>query len=559
MNITSTKRTLLASLGFLASCICEAGLLAQEPTHTDYAKELQRVAWSRGVAEWGHWGLDPLKYSSWTSHSNRLVPVYLFGGTLSEYLPEPSPYTSPDRLQKIYSYVPAGTVNAEAKYRDQTDIYEMQVAALAKGKKNIILVVFDGMDWQTTQNAAIYKTRRIPYTEGRGTGLHILDYRAPEKDKPTNDYFWMVTSSYGVEPENKEGLPKRVDPDAQTVQTPDATGGYDATLGGDTPWAIPSVPEYLIGRYRPRPHNYTDSAPSASSMTNGTKSYNGSINVSPHGEQIETLVHRLQRDNGKLVGVVTSVPISHATPAAAYGHNVQRDDYQDLSRDMLGLPSASHRVPKYPGLDLVLGAGHSVVADKDEPQGANFVPGNRYLTAADQKAIDIKNGGSYVVAERQSNQKGSEVLEAGLKVANERGAKLFGFFGAKKGHLPYQTADGRFDPVRGVNDVEVYSEADIVENPTLAEMTDVALRYLERDPDGFWLMVEPGDVDWANHDSNIDNSIGAVISGDNAVKTITDWITARDAWDETLLIVTADHGHYFFLREPEVLTGAVAK
>lgn len=544
---------------FIGGTIWNGSVSAQQLNRVDFVKELQEKAWSRGIATWGHWGPDPLKYSSWTSHSNRFIPVYLYGGTVSEYLPGPSIYTDPERLKNLYGYLPEGTTNPKANYLDQTQIHDIQAAALAKGKKNIILVIFDGMDWQTTWNAAIYKQKKVSYDSGRGTGLHFLDYRAPENGKPTNDFTWMVTSSYGIEPENKEGQPKLVDPDSQTVKTPDATGGYDPVLGGAAPWETPAVPEYLIGKFRPRPHVVTDSAPSATAMTNGTKSYNGSINVTPYGQQVETLPHRLQRESGKAIGVVTSVPISHATPAATYAHNVQRDDYQDLSRDLLGLPSVSHRDQPLPGVDLLFGAGYGANAATNTAQGNNYVPGNKYLTIEDRNKIDFNFGGKYVVAERTVNRTGIEVLEEGLKYAIEKQARFFGFFGTAKGHLPFRTADGRFDPVRGVNETESYTAADLSENPTLAQMTDVALRYLERDPDGFWLMVEPGDVDWANHDNNIDNSIGAVISGDNAVKTITDWITARDAWDETLLIVTADHGHYFFLREPEVLTGAVAK
>jgi alkaline phosphatase len=84
-------------------------------------------------------------------------------------------------------------------------------------------------------------------------------------------------------------------------------------------------------------------------------------------------------------------------------------------------------------------------------------------------------------------------------------------------------------------------------------MTSAAITVLSSNPRGFWLMVEPGDVDWGNHDNNIDNSIGAVISGDRAVKTITDWVEAHSNWKESLLIVTADHGHYLVLDQPELL------
>ena len=100
---------------------------------------------------------------------------------------------------------------------------------------------------------------------------------------------------------------------------------------------------------------------------------------------------------------------------------------------------------------------------------------------------------------------------------------------------------------------EVYTEADIDENPTLAEMTEAAIEVLQVDEQGFWLMVEAGDVDWANHANNIDSSIGAVFSGEAAVEKIFRWIETRNAWDESLVVITSDHGHYFHLLEPVAL------
>ena len=85
-------------------------------------------------------------------------------------------------------------------------------------------------------------------------------------------------------------------------------------------------------------------------------------------------------------------------------------------------------------------------------------------------------------------------------------------------------------------------------------MTEAAIQVLQEDPDGFWLMVESGDVDWANHANNIDNSIGAVLSGEAALEKIFNWIEARNAWEQSLVIVTSDHGHFFHLLQPEVLT-----
>ena len=73
----------------------------------------------------------------------------------------------------------------------------------------------------------------------------------------------------------------------------------------------------------------------------------------------------------------------------------------------------------------------------------------------------------------------------------------------------------------------------------------------------FWLMVESGDVDWASHANNIDNAIGAVRAGDAAVKAIFDWIEKHDAWDDSVVIVTSDHGHAFVLTEPEAFAGGL--
>ncbi len=141
---------------------------------------------------------------------------------------------------------------------------------------------------------------------------------------------------------------------------------------------------------------------------------------------------------------------------------------------------------------------------------------------------------------------------AAAQQAAQNNSRLFGYYGVGS-HLPFQTADGDYQPAPGRANAEVYTQEDLNENPTLAEMTAAALTYMEAEPEGFWLMVEAGDVDWANHDNNLDDSIGAVLSGEAAVKTITDWVEANSNWDETVLIVTADHGHYLVLLDPEAL------
>ena len=528
----------------------------------DYIRKLQTEAIEANQAAVGHWGHDPQNYKLWSSHSNRLIPVYTFGTMngpdqidLRSYEWIKSPYRSEAELQRIYGRVPPETLNPKAEYFDQTNIFQIQQAALAAGKKHIFLVIFDGMDWQTTQAAAIYKTQCVGYTQGRGHGLHFQDYTA----NGTTQFGFMCTS-----PHNNG---TKIDVNRQSVWNPGGTlfGGYSSELGGPNPWTPGSDLLYPISANADQGvrHAYTDSSSSASSMTAGIKTYNNGVNVDFAGNPVPTIAH-LAQEKGYAVGAVSSVPISHATPAAAYAQNVHRDDYQDLTRDMIGLKSISHPETPLSGLDVLIGGGYGDIRqkdgntadEKDSPPGNNFVPGNVYLTDADLHDVDVNHGGRYVTVTRAADVPGAQSLQAAAEKAATNGNRLLGFYGVGKyaGHLPFASADGDFQPAVGrKNLAEVYEPADLSENPTLSDMTLAAITVLSRNPKGFWLMVEPGDVDWANHDNNLDNSIGAVLSGDAAVKAITDWVEKNSTWDESVLIVTADHGHYLVLEKPELL------
>jgi alkaline phosphatase len=552
--------------GVIAGLVGTAPLLlrAAEPAlpGTDPIRDLQSAATKDNKSAMGHWGHDPDNYRLWSSHSNRLIPIYTFGTKgagkgvdLDSYIGANSRYRNSEKIQELYGYDPPETLNPAAEYCDQTDIYRIQRAAFDAGKKHVFLIVFDGMDWQTTRAAAIYKSGKVGYDSGRGTGLHMQDFRAGG----TTQFGYMVTSPHN------EGTD--VDVNRQTVKNPNGLvrGGYSAVRGGPNPWTPGNDKEYPISQPKGAPmlHAYTDSSSSATSMTTGIKTYNNCVNVDYAGVQVATIAHEVQRE-GYAVGAVSSVPISHATPAASYAHNVHRDDYQDLTRDQMGLKSISHPEQPLPGLDVLIGGGEgstiegkaAVKSRGPEAQGDNFVPGNMYLTDADKSAVDVKNGGKYVVATRTPGRKGGDVLrEAAAKAAKEH-HRLLGFYGvgSAKGHLPFRTADGGFDPVLGKQkEAESYTPADISENPTLVDMTEAAITVLSKNPKGFWLMVEAGDVDWANHNNNIDDSIGATISGDDAVKAATDWVEKNSNWKDSLVIVTADHGHYLVIEKPELL------
>jgi alkaline phosphatase len=509
-----------------------------EPATVDRLRALQQAAYDNSNVEWGHWGIRKNKYNAWKDHSNRLIPVYTFGIGLGNFTGAHSVYRNPESLKSIYSVLPERTLNKSAEYLDQTDIYRLQKLAVETlNKKFVFLIIFDGMDWQTTQAASIYKLGEVAYASGRGTGLAFQDYHGT-----STDFGYMVTSAYNG------GM--RVDVDTQRVIEPagDHTGGYCQELGGDTPWSKPASDRYLLCNDKKQKHIVTDSSSSATSMTCGIKTFNGAINVTPGGDQVQTIAAWLQAEKGYAIGAVTSVPISHATPACAYANNVSRGDYQDLSRDLLGLPSISHPQQPLDGLDVLIGCGWGENSATDEAQGTNYVAGNRYLTEADLRAIDQDEGGKYVVAQRTPGRPGSLVLQKAVETACREKSRLFGFFGQRDGHLAFRTADGSFNPLR-----ERYEPGDITESPRLAEMTKAAIDVLKCRSDKFWLMIEAGDVDWANHANNIDDSIGAVFDGDDAFQAVTNWIESNNAWEDAVVIVTADHGHYFVLEQPEAI------
>jgi alkaline phosphatase len=509
-------------------------------------------------------------FSNHTSHSNRLIPVYTFGRKidLGSVTGSNSVYRDASKVQALYGFLPERTVNPEAEYADQSDLYRVQKDAVAKGVKHLFIVWFDGMDYEATRAAAIAKSGQV-YKSGKGSGLTFQDYKA----EGSSQYGYYVTS-----PTHDKNAP---DYDAQTVKIPpDSTpGGYDPSIAGPNPWTLgplgPKAPGYLKGQSGNKAdkegvasvggvvHAYTDSSTSAGEFATGAKAYNNGINVTDDGKFPPTLFNQLQSQGWK-VGTVTSVAFDHASPAAMYAHNVHRDDYQDLARDMLGLTSIAQstgREPAHPGLDVVIGTGFGLngrAGDMAKQQGKNAVEGNAHITDADKAAIDVKNGGKYVVVQTTPNVNGGKALLEAANQAAKADQRLFGFFGKTTfTHLPYRTADGKFDPSPGIaGKAETYTPDDLNENPNLVDLTNAALTVLAKDPNKpFALFVEAGDVDFALHDNNLDNAVGAVLSGDEAVKAIIAWVEKNSNWDESALIVTADHGHYLVIDQPEAIAG----
>jgi len=94
-----------------------------EDFHGDFLRDFQFKAVDSGKCEWCHWGDRAGKFSNWTNHSNRLVPIYTWGIKLDAFDKANSCYRSEERLKEIYGRLPDETLNPDADYFDQTDIY----------------------------------------------------------------------------------------------------------------------------------------------------------------------------------------------------------------------------------------------------------------------------------------------------------------------------------------------------------------------------------------------------------------------------------------------------
>ncbi|MBE0640565.1 MAG: alkaline phosphatase, partial [Bacteroidales bacterium] len=77
--------------------------------------------------------------------------------------------------------------------------------------------------------------------------------------------------------------------------------------------------------------------------------------------------------------------------------------------------------------------------------------------------------------------------------------------------------------------------------PDLKDMTMAAVNVLDNDPDGFFLMVEGGAIDWASHDNQTGRMIEEMDDFNRAVDALIQWVETNSSWEETLLIVTGDH------------------
>lgn len=232
----------------------------------------------------------------------------------------------------------------------------------------------------------------------------------------------------------------------------------------------------------------TDSAASSSAWGGGVRVNNGKLNVNADGSFNTPILQKFKKA-GKKVGCVTTVPITHATPAGFCITNNSRGDQNEIALQYLPLK-----------FDVMMGGGH------------------KYFSATKRSdKVDVyakfENAG-YQIVKNKTQMMGLNAAKPILGVFDEDA-------------LPFS--------VDYQNDRELQDRT-----PTLAEMTTKAINLMKDSPNGFVLQVEGGKVDWAAHSNDAPGLLYDQIAFDLAVEKA---IAFAAADKQTLVIITTDHGN----------------
>ena len=227
-----------------------------------------------------------------------------------------------------------------------------------------------------------------------------------------------------------------------------------------------------------------DSASTATSISTGHKTYSGSINVDETGTvEYETISEKLHEQLGWEVGVISSVNLNHATPAAFYAHQASRGDYYEIGEELVES-----------GFEYFAGGG---LLDPDNGGESD----NLY---------DLAEEAGYTVSMDYATH---DTVTADDKVV------LIDEYLADSDAMAYEI--DRTD--------DMWSLADYVEKGIDVLMNDT----------GFFMMCEGGKIDWACHANDAATTIHDTMAFSDAVQVAIDF--AEEHPEETLILVTGDH------------------
>lgn len=230
----------------------------------------------------------------------------------------------------------------------------------------------------------------------------------------------------------------------------------------------------------------TDSASAGTAFATGNKTYNAGISVS--NEEVSkpfASVIEAAEAAGKATGLVSTARITHATPAVYASHVRSRDNELAIASQYLES-----------GVDVLLGGGSSFFTSKDE--------GGRRSDGSLIPQFEAK-GYTYITNASQLNR------------LNQNDEQVLGLFSSS--HIPYV--------LDRTNEI-----------PSLAQMTKKAIELLEKDEDGFVVMIEGGRIDHAAHANDFPSTVQEVLDFDAAVKVALDY-AKKDG--NTSIVITADH------------------
>lgn len=235
----------------------------------------------------------------------------------------------------------------------------------------------------------------------------------------------------------------------------------------------------------------TDSAAAGTALATGHKANNGSLGLDgATGDTLTSIAEQLKAQ-GWGVGILTTVAIDHATPAAFYANVKKRDDYYNIGLQFLRTD-----------FDFIGGAGFH----RPRPRTGEW---DNLYDLAEQNGYTIASGVG--MAEEKRVEAKKMILVQPHEAIDRR----------KEGsNLPY-CIDGRPDSSR------------------LNVLTDFAIRFLSQKNDRFFLMVEGGMIDYAGHSRDGAAAIQETIDFDNAIAVALEFYKQHP--DETLIVVTADH------------------
>lgn len=232
----------------------------------------------------------------------------------------------------------------------------------------------------------------------------------------------------------------------------------------------------------------TDSAAASSSFGGGFRVNNGSLNISPEGKENMPLWQKFKK-KGKKAGVVTSVTVTHATPAGFCVNVKNRGSEQEIADQYLEI-----------GLDVMMGGGKESFSAE---------------TRKDKKDMFAA-----------FKAKGYQVAQSRQEMVNSNDHQpMLGIF--TQGGIPYA--------IDRENDAELKNNT-----PSLAEMSKKAIDILSKGKDGFVLQIEGGKVDWAAHANDISGLLYDQLAFDEAIKVAIDF-AEKDK--NTLVIMTTDHAN----------------